>query len=104
MPPAILSDSEDEDGDVVFDDGDNGCLSRSSGDQVASIDGTRDSTEQSTGSTGMICDLPCGSTGRPLTLTARIQRQMEEVQRSLFADFGEHEHVFSPVSPPARTV
>ena len=58
MPPAILNDSEDEDGDVVFDDGDHESLSRSSGDQVAKIaglDGTRESAEQSTGSTGMHC-------------------------------------------------
>jgi len=56
MSPATLNDSEDEDGDVVFDDGNDRSLSRSSGDQVANIpdlDGTRDSTEQSTGSTGM---------------------------------------------------
>lgn len=91
MPPAILNDSEDEDDDVVFDDGKGGSLSRSSGDQVANIadlDGTHDSTEQSTGSTGTI-STSFTHVDILLTTTERIQRQMEEVQRSLFADSGE---------------
>lgn len=92
MPPAILNDSEDEDGEVVFDDGNDGSLSRSSGDQVANItdlDGTRDSAEQSTGSTGT--HFTCRELFDTwlMSIAERIQRQMEEVQRSLFADSGE---------------
>lgn len=54
MPPPILNDSEDEEDDVVYDDS-VGSRSRSSGESVPGIpalDGTRDTLNQSTGSTG----------------------------------------------------
>lgn len=55
MPPQILNDSEDEDDDVVYDDSKDSSLSRSSGEAdagVPALDGTRDTNNQSTGSTG----------------------------------------------------
>ena len=57
MPPPILDDSEDEEDDVVYDDSVDS-RSRSSGESVPGIpalDGTRDTLNQSTGSTGEHC-------------------------------------------------
>lgn len=57
MPPPILNDSEDEEDDVVYDDSVDS-RSRSSGVSVPGIpalDGTRDTLNQSTGSTGEHC-------------------------------------------------
>lgn len=55
MPPPVLNDSEDEEDDVVYDDSKDHSLSRSSGEAdagVLALDGTRDTNNQSTGSTG----------------------------------------------------
>lgn len=57
MPPPILNDSEDEEDDLVYDDS-RGSLSRSSGESapgIPALDGTRDTLNQSTGSTGERC-------------------------------------------------
>lgn len=54
MPPPILNDSEDEEDDVVYDDSVDS-RSRSSGESapgIPALDGTRDTLNQSTGSTG----------------------------------------------------
>jgi len=54
MPPPILHDSEDEEDDVVYDDSADS-RSRSSGEPapgIPALDGTRDTLNQSTGSTG----------------------------------------------------
>jgi len=54
MPPPILNDSEDEEDDVVYDDSVDS-RSRSSGESapgIPALDGTRDTVNQSTGSTG----------------------------------------------------
>ena len=56
MPSALLNDSEDEEDNVLFDDGDHGSLANSSGEEptgIPGMDGTREN-DQSTGSTGMI--------------------------------------------------
>jgi hypothetical protein len=57
MPPPILNDSEDEEDDVVYDDSVDS-RSRSSGESapgIPALDGTRDTLNQSTGSTGEHC-------------------------------------------------
>lgn len=55
MPPPILNDSEDEDGDVLYDDPKESNLissSGGSGPEISKSDGTHDTIDQSTGSTG----------------------------------------------------
>ncbi|GAB7325994.1 hypothetical protein MBLNU13_g10037t2 [Cladosporium sp. NU13] len=74
MPPPILNDSEDEEDDVVYDDSlDN--RSRSSGESapgIPALDGTRDTLNQSTGST-----------------EERLKRQIDDAQRNLCGDSSE---------------
>jgi hypothetical protein len=54
MPPQILNDSEDDDEDAVVYDDSVQSSSHASGEAAAAItlDGTRDTLNQSTGSTG----------------------------------------------------
>ncbi|KAM0712779.1 hypothetical protein Q7P35_000226 [Cladosporium inversicolor] len=70
MPPPILNDSEDEEDDVVYDDSVDS-RSRSSGESapgIPALDGTRDTHDQSTGSTD------------------RLKRQIDDAQRNLCGD------------------
>lgn len=62
MPPPILNDSEDDDDDVVYDDPQNDNLSPSSAESapgISTLDETRDTNNQSTGSTGEIKIVQC---------------------------------------------
>jgi hypothetical protein len=99
MPPPILDDSEDEEDDVVYDDskGSHDSLSRSSGESapgIPALDGTRDTLNQSTGSTGKDCQESASLIQASIDhILERLKRQINEAQWSLVGGSSEQPQI-----------